>query len=180
MEGYLGEVRMFGGNFNPRGWMFCQGQQLAISNYDALYALLGTTYGGDGQTTFNLPNLASRVALHPGQGPGLPVYTLGQVAGTENNTITPANIAGHSHTVTGTAGIMVSSEDGRLISPVNNYPAVNGDNIYSSTNNTTMVPATLNLQVPAAGNGGSSLSNLKPYLCVNFIICVEGIFPSRN
>ena len=180
MEGYIGEVRMFAGNFPPRSWMFCQGQQLAISNYDALFPLIGTIYGGDGQNTFNLPNLASRVAVHPGMGGGLPVYVLGQVGGTETNTITPASIGAHTHAITGTAGILVSSEDGRLVSPINNYPAVNGDNIYGSTNNTTMAPAALNLQVPVAGSGGTPVDNMKPYLCVNFIICIEGIFPSRN
>ncbi len=180
MEGYIGEVRMFSGTFAPRSWMFCQGQQLSISVYEPLYVLIGTTYGGDGVNTFNLPNMASRVPLHPGQGPGQPNYVLGQVSGTEANTMTPSNVAGHSHGITGTAGILVSSEDGRIISPVGNFPAVNGDNIYSSTSNTSMAPATLNLQVPPAGNGNQPVDNTKPYLAVNFIICVEGIFPSRD
>lgn len=180
MEGYIGEVRMFGGNFAPRGWMFCQGQTMAIAQWDAVYALLGTTYGGDGVSTFLLPNMASRVPVHPGTGGGLTNRILGQVGGTETNTITVANIAAHVHSVTGTAAILASGEDGRRLTPVGTYPAVNGDMIYGSTTNTQMAAASLNLQTSLAGNGSTPVENLKPYLAVNFIICVEGIFPSRN
>ena len=182
MDGTISEIRMFAGNFAPRAWMFCQGQVLSIAQNTALFALLGTTYGGDGQTTFQLPDLRSRIAKGTGQGPGLPNYILGQLAGVESNTLTANNIGSHSHALTGTAGILISSQDGHTPVAVNNFPATNGDTIYSSaTDNSVMAPASLALTTSAqAGSGAQPINNLKPYLAINFIICVEGIFPSQN
>jgi len=183
MEGYISEIRMFAGNFAPRAWMFCQGQLLPIANYDAVFALLGTTFGGDGQTTFALPDLRGRVAIHNGQGGGLSSYVLGQMAGTEANTLTAANVGGHTHAVTGNAGITVASGDGQIAAAINNFPAANGDKIYgTATDNSAMAPAslagvTVAVQTP---NGNTPLTNLQPYIAMNFIICLEGIFPSRN
>lgn len=182
MEGYIGEVRMFAGNFTPRNWAFCQGQPLQISIYTALFSLIGTVYGGDGVTTFNLPNLASRVPVGAGQGPGLSNRILGEQSGTEYNTLNVNNIGAHSHGLTGSAGILVSGEDGHSLSPVGNYPAVNGDQIYSTTTDNSQM-ATANVSLTAAPAGSPNLQpveNLKPYLAMNFIICLDGIFPSRN
>ncbi|MBL7703172.1 MAG: phage tail protein [Ferruginibacter sp.] len=183
MEGYISEVRMFAGNFAPRSWMFCNGTLLSIAQYTATFALLGTTYGGDGQTTFGLPDLRGRVAVHTGQGAGLSNYVLGQMAGTETNTLLAANVGGHTHVVTGNAGVQAATGDGQAAAAVNNFPAGNGDAIYgTATDNTAMAPAslagvTVAVQTP---NGNQPVNNLMPYTAMNFIICVEGIFPSRN
>jgi microcystin-dependent protein len=183
MEGYISEIRMFGGNFAPMAWAFCQGQLLPIANYTPLFALVGTTYGGDGQNTFGLPDLRSRVPIHNGQGPGLSNYVLGQMAGSENFTLTALNVGGHTHTVTGNAGVAVATGDGQTAVAVNDFPAGNGDPIYSTTtDNSNMAPAslagiTVAVQTPS---GATPISTVQPYQAMNFIICLEGIFPSRN
>ena len=180
MGWYLGEIRMFAGNFAPVSWFFCQGQLLSIANYSALFTLLGTTYGGDGQTTFGLPDLRGRVPIGQGQGPNLPTYIQGQIGGTENNTLTPNTIGMHNHAITGTAGILVSGEDGHQVAPGNHYPAVNGDYIYSTvTDNSTMAPAIVNLTTSNAGTlAPVPVVNMQPFLAINYIICVQGIYPS--
>lgn len=183
MEGYISEIRMFAGNFAPRAWAFCNGQLMSISQYTAVFALLGTTFGGDGQTTFGLPDLRGRIPVHTGQGAGLSNYVLGQMAGTETTTLVATNVGGHGHTVTGNAGVQAATGDGQAAAAVNNFPAGNGDAIYgTATDNTAMAPAslagvTVAVQTP---NGTQPLSNLMPFACTNFIICLEGIFPSRN
>src|ERR1044072_7497714 len=111
VDPYLATVTIFAGNFAPRGWMFCQGQLLAISQYDALFALIGTTYGGDGQTTFALPDTRSRIANHMGQGPGLSQYTLGQMSGGESVTLLSINMAAHNHTLVSLTGTPKASTD---------------------------------------------------------------------
>lgn len=177
---YIGEVRMFAGNYAPRGWAFCDGQEMSIAIYDALYTLIGTTYGGDGQQTFALPDLRGRAPVSPGQGPGFPTYVLGETGGTETNILTGNNIP-HTHVVTGTAGIFVSGEDGRQVSPVNNYPAVNGDHIYSTVANSQMAAAVVNLTTGNAGNTSPlPVDNVQPYLAISYIICLEGIYPTTN
>ena len=183
MEGTIAEIRMFAGNFAPRSWLFCNGSLQSIAQNTALFALLGTTFGGDGQTTFALPDLRGRVPVHTGTGPGLSNYQLGQMAGSENNTLTAASVGGHTHAVTGNAGIIVASGDGQTPVAVNNFPAANGDAIYSSaTDNSVMAPASLAgvTVAPQTPSGSAPVNNLQPYLAMNFIICVEGIFPSRN
>jgi microcystin-dependent protein len=177
---YIGEVRMFGGNFAPLGWAFCNGQLLSIAEYDTLFSLIGTNYGGDGQTTFALPDLRGRVPINPGQGPGLPNYVLAQIGGTETNTLISNNIP-HTHAITGTAGIFVSGEDGRQVSPLANFPAANGDYIYSTVANSQMAAAAVNLTTGAAGTAPPSpYNNVQPYLAVSYIICLEGIYPTTD
>lgn len=179
----LSDVRIFAGNFAPRGWMFCNGQLLSIAQNTALFSLLGTTFGGDGQVTFGLPDFRGRAPIHNGQGAGLSNYQLGQMAGTENITLTASNVSGHTHTVTGNAGIVVAGGDGNSQGAVNNFPAVNGDTIYSTaTDNSAMAASSLSgvtvaTQTP---NGTSPLNTVQPYIAVNFCICVEGVFPVRN
>jgi microcystin-dependent protein len=166
---YVGEIRMFGGNFNPAGWQFCAGQLLPISNYETLFNLIGTTYGGDGQSTFALPDLRGRLPLHQGNG-----FTIGQQAGTETVTLTIQTIPAHSHVPQGATG-------GPVTSPSNAYPgtAVGGiGSVIYGTNKpapTGMIPSTI-------GNTGGSQphNNFQPYLCVSFIISMFGVFPSQT
>jgi microcystin-dependent protein len=179
VDPYLGTMTVFAGNFAPRAWMFCQGQLLAIAQYDALFALIGTTYGGDGQTTFGLPDLRSRVANHQGQGPGLSNYILGQMSGTESVTLTTAQCPGHSHqfiSITGTAP--ATSVAGTLSSASNAVPA--GVQIYSNSPDGGTMNANLSMGVTVPAGGSQPFSLLQPVLAMNYIIAVEGIFPSRN
>ena len=179
----LSDVRIFAGNFAPRGWMFCNGQLLSIAQNTALFALIGTTYGGNGQTTFGLPDLRGRMPVHNGQGAGLSTYQLGQSAGTENITLTTANVGAHTHAVSGNAGIVVASGEGKTPVAANNFPASNGDAIFSiATDNSIMAAASLAGVTIAAQtpSGNNPINNLQPYVAINFCICVEGIFPSRN
>ncbi len=167
---YIGEIRMFAGNFAPVGWAFCQGQLLAISEYETLFNLIGTTYGGDGQSTFGLPNLASRVPVHMGQGSGLSSYVIGQSGGTEIVTLTTNQIPAHAHVP------QASSGSGPQSSPSGNVWASSTNLPYSSN-----APSSA-LAAPAIGLAGGSQphDNMIPYLVVNFIISLFGIFPSQT
>jgi microcystin-dependent protein len=177
MEPYLGEIRMFAGNFAPSGWQLCNGQLLSISQYSALFAILGTTYGGNGTTTFALPNLQSRIPLHWGTGPGLSNYVIGEATGVENVTLLQNQMPIHTHMVN---SVSVAADQG---SPKNFYPSASNDpsdgntiNTYSDANpDSTLNPATI-------GTAGGSIpfSVLQPVLAVTFIIAMVGIFPSRN
>lgn len=181
VEPYLGNVTVFAGNFAPRGWMFCQGQLLAIAEYDALFALLGTTYGGDGQTTFALPDLRSRVAVHAGQGVGLSNYTLGEVGGTENVTLLSINLPVHNHSVlTFTVKQAASTATTSGVSlPTNAYPASGAVEFSNAGDGSVMGAYSSMSSTPIAGSN-QPVPILQPYLAMNFIIAVEGIFPSRN
>ncbi len=172
---FLGEIRMFGGNFNPRGWAFCRGQLLPISQNDALFALIGTTYGGDGQVTFALPDLQGRRPVNQGQGPGLPTsYVLGQVGGVETVQLSAAQLPAHTHP------LAAVSHAGNSNSPTSNVWAAWSDNQYDtgSTPNTQLAAGTIGFS--AGISTPTPHSNLSPSLAVNFIIALEGVFPSRN
>jgi microcystin-dependent protein len=162
---FIGEIRMFGGNFAPVNWAFCNGQTLAIAQYDALFALIGTTYGGDGQSTFNLPDLRGRVPIHQGSG-----FVIGQLAGSEAVTLITAQIPAHSHTVAalGTAN---------ATSPANAvYGGNTSDAIYTSN-----TPGTaMNNGVVSSGGSSQPHDNMMPFGVVSFIICLNGIFPSQS
>lgn len=179
---YIGEIRVFGGNFAPVDWALCNGQLLPIADYTALYNLIGTIYGGDGVNTFALPNLQSRVPIGTGTYAGN-TYMVGQTGGTETTTLTTVNMPAHTHTVTvtgtTTAGTLTSSEDGHRTTPGGNYPAVNGKNMYSTTTDGSKMAAvnTGNLTVSVAGQS-LPVSNIQPYLAINYIICLNGIYPS--
>ena len=171
-EPFIGEIRMVGFNFAPRNWAFCNGQLLAIQQNTALFSLLGTTYGGNGVTTFALPNMQSRVPIHQGQGPGLSPYVIGQAGGTETVQLITANLPSHNHALAASSGAATS------LTPAGNYLGVVSRATtppYATTGGATMNAA-------AIGNTGSGTAhaNLQPYLCVNFIIATAGIFPSRN
>ena len=166
----LGTVKLFAGNFPPRGWMDCDGSILSISQNTALFSLLGTTYGGNGTTTFALPDLRSRVAIHTGQGPGLSSYSLGQSAGVEAVTLTVNQIPAHNHSLNATTSL------GSTDSPAGAFPARAPDATgqYSASSGATMAAA-------AVGSTGGSQphNNVKPYLALRYVIAVEGIYPSR-
>lgn len=162
---YVGEIRMFAGNFPPAGWMFCEGQLLPISQYDTLFNLIGTTYGGDGQSTFALPDLRGRIPIHFGNG-----FTLAETGGVETVTLTTQQIPSHSHPALATNNNQSGSiPSAALVS--------NGPNIYvaNSSPNAAMAP-----QSVTATGGSQPHNNFQPYLCVDFIISLFGIFPSQN
>ncbi|MCW2758589.1 MAG: phage tail protein [Nocardioidaceae bacterium] len=167
---YIGEIRMFGGNFAPNGWLFCQGQLVPISDYDTLFNLIGTTYGGDGQETFALPNLASRIPVHQGSLPGGHTYQLGETGGLEEVTISSNQMPAHHHVPP------ASSSPGRTTSPNNAYWAGSSDGLYtSSAPDVSMAPTAL-----ATAGGNQPHDNMPPYLVVNFIISMYGIYPSPS
>ena len=168
MDPFIAEIIMFGGNFAPRGWAFCDGQLLPISSNSALFSILGTTYGGDGRTTFALPDLRGRVSMHPGNGPGLSSRRLGEKGGTEHNTLTTAQLPAHNHA-------LAAKEEANAADPSGSFIAGTGSNAFGTTAGVTMNAA-------AIGNtgGGQSVNNIQPYECVNYIIALVGVFPSRN
>jgi microcystin-dependent protein len=183
MDPFIGQIMMFGGNFPPRGWAFCDGQLLAINSNSALFSILGTTYGGDGRTTFALPDLRGRIAMHPGNGPGLSPKRLGQKRGRETVTLQANQLPPHSHDQGNLTGaIMVNEEDGDSDEPAGKSfgNASAGTPYNSNTNDKEMASA-----VAIKGNTGSSGSgqyiNIEnPYSCVNYIIALQGTFPSRS
>lgn len=181
MEGTMAVVTCFAADFAPKTWALCNGQILAIAQNQALFSLLGTTYGGNGVTTFALPDLRGRTMVSPGQGNGLSNYTLGQPAGAENVTLTLNNLPNHAHTGPANMYLQADASPGGDSNAEFNYPA-NYTNAYapSATNGVTMLsPAYTNAQIGVAG-GSQPASILSPYLTVNYIICLQGIFPSRN
>lgn len=174
-EPFLGEIRMFAGNFAPQGWAMCNGQILPIAQNSALFAILGTTYGGNGQTTFALPDLRGRVSLHQGAGPGLTPYTLGESSGVENVTLLPGQMPAHAHSF----APPVSNAAGAAADPTNNFPAA-GDANTGPFNYSTTSTGAGGAGVTGTQGGSQPHSNIQPFLCVTFIIALNGIFPSRN
>jgi len=163
---YVGEIRMFAGNFAPAGWMFCEGQLLPISEYETLFNLIGTTYGGDGQSTFALPDLRGRIPLHFGNG-----FTLAETGGVETVTLTVSQIPAHSHP------FLASGNNATTTNASGNVPA-------TTPNYTPYIAAgantPLNAQSITAIGGSQPHNNFQPYLCVDFIISLFGIFPSQT
>ncbi|MCH7399436.1 tail fiber protein [Belliella sp. DSM 107340] len=180
MEPLIGQIMMFAGNFAPRGWAFCEGQLLPISSNTALFSILGTIYGGDGRTTFALPDLRGRAPIHKGQGPGLSNISLGEVGGTEQVSLTVLNMPAHSH------GMNASSDAGTSTSPSGNVPAaaqfqesrqspITNVNSYNNSPNTKMAPNAV-----SAEGGNMPFFNRNPFLAMNYIIALQGIYPSRD
>jgi microcystin-dependent protein len=163
---YLGEIREFGFNFPPRGWARCDGQLLPIAQNDALYALIGTTYGGDGQTTFALPDLCGRAALHQGQGPGLNNRSIGEKSGEEAHTLTTNQMPQHTHVLAAS-----SSEASSNRPSTQRGPARGG--AYDTGSDSEIRP-------PTPAGGSQPHNNMQPYLVWNYCIALEGVFPSRN
>jgi microcystin-dependent protein len=169
---YVGEIRMFAGNFAPNGWMFCEGQTLPISENEVLFQLIGTTYGGDGEETFNLPNLASRVPIHMGTGPDGTTYQMGEMAGTEQETLSTQQIPNHTHPLT------ASTSAGADASPVGNVLATTGGGI--SLYYEGGVDGNMSAQAITPAGGSQPHENTQPFLVINFIISLFGIFPSQT
>jgi microcystin-dependent protein len=169
-EPFIGEVKIFAGNFAPRGYALCNGQLLPIAQNTALFSILGTTYGGNGQTTFALPNLQGKAPLHAGQGPGLSPYALGQTAGEVAHTLTSSEVPAHNHALRGS-----SAATGGTPSPTVVLAATSGAKVYRSATN--LVPMATGLN---ANLGGLPHENRQPCLALNFIIAMQGVFPSRN
>lgn len=171
-EPFLAEIYMGGMNFAPRGFATCSGQIVSIAQNTALFALLGTTFGGNGQTTFALPDLRGRVPMGEGQGPGLSPRTLGEVGGTETVTLISTQIPAHNHTLNAV------SDAGDVSAPSGNYLANSGalDKEYKATG--TVVQ--MNANAVGSAGGSQPHANIQPYLVLNFYIAMEGIFPSRN
>ena len=170
-EPFVGEIRMFAGNFAPRGWAFCDGQLLAVSQNDALFSLLGTIYGGDGRTTFGLPDLRGRLPIHAGHGPGLSERRLGAKAGEESVSLTVNQLAAHGHTA------MASTAAGSQSDP-------DGQFLGASPNVRVFRPQDPNAPMNAGSltnvGGSQAHTNVMPFLCLHFIIALVGIYPSRH
>jgi microcystin-dependent protein len=169
---YVGEIRMFGGNFAPAGWHFCDGSLLAISENDVLFNLIGTTYGGDGQNTFGLPDLRGRVPIHQGQGPAITQnYVIGQLAGVETVTLTTSQIPSHNH------AMMASTAAA-------SNPSPNGNILAASATISPFVLDVAGPQLVASAvkmtGGNQPHDNMMPFLCVSFILSLSGIFPSQT
>lgn len=171
MEPFIGQIQAFGFNFAPQNWAFCDGSLLPISEYDTLFALIGTTYGGDGQDTFALPDLRGRIIVHPGSGPGLSTIVQGQTGGVESVTLTPNNLPAHNHPVS----VAVYSGNGE-VSASTNYIA-NHDNAFSEA---PAMGAVLNGVTMGPAGGGQAFSNRDPYLGINYCIALYGIFPTPS
>jgi len=172
-EPFVGEIRMFAGNFAPRGWAFCDGQLLAVSQNDALFSLYGTVYGGDGRQTFGLPDLRGRVPLHQGQGPGLSQRNLGSKGGDEAVTLVTGQLPAHSH------DLVVSDQLGNQQAPTGQTLAkISAGSLYKTPPVTTN-PAMAADAIGEKGGSGSH-ANLMPTLCVHFIVALIGIYPSRQ
>lgn len=168
---FVAEIRIYPFNFAPRGWAFCDGQLLPISQNTALFSLLGTTYGGDGRTSFALPDLQGRTPMAPGQGPGLSLYDLGQQGGEETVTLIETEIPAHSHVVSGTTDTAVTNV------PDNAYlarPLGRGANLYSPS---TSGP--VSMQPTSISGSHQAHNNMQPYLTLSFCIALQGIFPPR-
>lgn len=175
MEPFVAQIMLFGGNFAPRGWAFCDGQLLPISSNAALFSILGTTFGGDGRTTFALPDLRGRVPMHAGAGPGLTPRQVGQQIGVEDVTLREQQIPHHGHDMlVASAAPTGDRASGDAIAKTPIYVANN------PSDPATQPSVALNSRTIAAAGGGQPHKNMQPTLCINYIIALQGIFPSRN
>ena len=169
-EPFIAEIRAVPYQFAPRGWAFCDGQLVPISQNTALFSLIGTTYGGDGRTTTALPNLQGRFPMHPGRGPGLTLRRLGEKGGSDSVTLTESQIPSHNH------GLIAVANDANSVDPSNRAYAVSATRVYQAPG--TVVDMAAN-SISNSG-GGQSHNNLQPYLVLNFIIALQGLYPSRS
>lgn len=175
-DNFIGEIRLFAGNFAPANWALCNGQTLSIQQNTALFSLIGTTYGGDGVTNFNLPNLQGRVPVGEGQGPGLSNRIIGMAAGVEQVTLATANLPLHTHTLS------ASSAAATAFKVDNSLPGTVSASHFYVNNTGTPAPTFGNLNPQSVSPAGANLphSNLMPTLCLSFIIALSGIYPSRS
>ncbi|WP_223787871.1 phage tail protein [Marinicella meishanensis] len=172
-EPFIAEIRIFAGNFAPRSWAFCNGQLLPIAQNTALFSLIGTTYGGDGRTTTALPNMQGRAPMHPGRGPGLTDRRLGQKGGAETVTLSEAQMPNHNH------NLAASTSPGTTFSPTDTSVVSRsvGGNAFDSNDN---LNSALNANTLQNNGGGQAHNNMQPYLAINYIIALQGLYPSRG
>lgn len=180
-EPFIGQISMFGGNFAPRGWAFCNGQLLPVAQNNALFSLLGTIYGGDGRTTFGLPDLRSRLPIDWGHGPGLSNYIIGQKSGSDSVTLNGTELPSHVHTLEATQELATSPSIAGTLIPAQ----ATGDSaplFYVAPRQSVAPPVRHPMATAACGKtgGNQSHTNLMPSLCITFIIALQGLFPSRN
>ena len=166
MEPFLGQIQAFGFNFAPRGWALCHGQLLSISQFSALFSLLGTTYGGDGETTFGLPDLRGRTPMSFGTGAGLSSRLIGERGGSETNVLGVNNLPSHNHAIAAKA-------EGNTDDPGANVVAGDGTNAFGTTSD-------INLSNTGNSGGGQAINNMQPFIVINYCIALEGAFPPRN
>ncbi|POF29615.1 phage tail protein [Roseibium marinum] len=173
-EPFIAEIRIFAGNFAPRGWAFCDGQLLPVSQNTALFSLIGTTYGGDGRTTTALPNMQGRAPMHPGSGPGLTSRRLGEKVGVETITLTEEQIPSHSHIA------RASSTSGGVAAPstTTSFGRSGSDRVYHSDTTSNLVD--MASQTLSTTGGSQAHDNVQPFLAMNFIIALQGLYPSRS
>ncbi|MDT7542416.1 MAG: hypothetical protein QOE33_2320 [Acidobacteriota bacterium] len=171
---FVAEIRIFPFNFAPKGWAFCDGQLLPLSQNTALFSLLGTTYGGDGKSTFALPNMQGNAPMHPGQGPGLSLHDLGETGGSETVTLLQSEIPAHSH------AMMAQNQPAQLPGPApdRTFSRSSGGFAYKPAPFTTVVPFSPNMLAPAGGD--QPHNNMMPYLTLSFCIALQGVFPPRT
>jgi microcystin-dependent protein len=177
---FIAEIALYSFNFEPRGWALCNGQILSISQNTALFSLIGTMYGGNGQTTFALPNLQGKCVIAPGQGPGLSYRNIAEVGGSVSVSLTALQIPSHTHSVQTTLKTAnPSSPTDVTANPIDNFPAASTVNLYSDTAGAgTMTPLNVDVQVASAG-GSLPHNNMQPYLTINFCIALQGLYPAR-
>jgi len=198
MDGYMAEIRLFAGNFAPRNWHFCDGSLLPINQYQALYSLIGNTYGGDGRTNFALPDLRGRVPISAGRGPGLSNYVRGQMGGEERHTLNINEMPSHTHNGTAHTHPQTAhthpanaSEEASQEGPSDGFWAPSGEEAYGNSSDITMNANAVGSggdgntgsggNEPTSSTGGNQAhNNMQPYLSLNYIICLEGMYPDRN
>ncbi len=175
---FVGEIRIFAGTFAPRNWHFCDGSLLQVANYTELFSILGTIYGGDGRTTFGLPNLSGRAPMHPGTGPGLTRRTLGERSGSETVTLSASNMPTHTHDAVAVTG---SPNFGKPDDDAANAAlslATGGNKIYND--GTNLVDMYSNIFSETGSSSPNAINKMQPFLALNFIICLVGLYPSRG
>lgn len=174
-DAFTAEIRMFGFQFAPRDWAYCSGQSIAINQFPALYSLISITYGGNGRTTMDLPNLQASAPMHPGRGPGLTPRILGETNGREDVRLNPGQLPEHTHTATSAKALGTST------APTGMYPgiySVREDDIYKK--DPTLVDQQMNIEALSSAGQSAPHENMQPYLAVNFCICLDGIYPPRS
>lgn len=172
MDPFVAEIRIFPFNFAPKGWAWCDGQILPLSQNTALFSLLGTTYGGDGKSNFALPDLQGRAPMHPGQGPGLSLHDLGETGGSETVSLLESEIPSHSHQL---RADVLDIADTNVVSPTASFALSSGGTLYQAAQNTTMSDNTL-----APAGGDQPHNNMQPYLTFYYNIALQGVFPPRT
>jgi len=177
MDPFVAEIRIFPFNFAPKGWALCNGQLMPISQNTALFSLLGTTYGGDGRSTFALPNLQGRTPIHPGQGPGLSLYDLGETLGEEAVTLLQSQISAHGHTLNAEDPAVGNADQS---APGSTSVLAQSTGGFAYRPDATSQPAQMNPATLSVIGGGQPHNNLQPYLTVNFCIALQGVYPARN